>query len=77
MDVELKKCPCCGSPKIKLLAGETAEYGFIKCSHCSLKMERKGTPERFEQIHGDVYIRIPARSGLELAAEAWNRRDGV
>lgn len=75
MIVELKKCPCCGRPPKQLLYGETKEYGYIKCA-CGLKVERKGTPERFDQIDGDIYIRIPARRALELAAAAWNRRDG-
>lgn len=74
--VELKKCPCCGCSPKRLLYGETKEYGYIKCA-CGLKMEHKDEPAHYNQIYGDYYLRIPARSGLELAAEAWNRRDGV
>lgn len=70
--INLKPCPLCGS---KLIGqGNTMNGGTIKCYNCGIKLEREPYVEWYEQIEGDLYRKHPYRSGLEVAAERWNRR---
>ena len=67
----LKPCPFCGGQQ--LLHNESDRYGVIKCA-CGAKIECKDEPERYTHLIDEIYLRVPAKSGLEIAAEKWNRR---
>lgn len=69
--MELKPCPFCGSKSIVFNWRE--DEGIISCA-CGARMKRKTMPGHFMQIGEDIYRKIPAKPGKELAAEAWNRR---
>lgn len=74
---ELKRCPCCNSKEVSLKSKkyngsvkkiQGAPYSFVECLDCDIR-----TGNCFDKDARLIYL----KSGKELAATIWNRRNYV
>jgi len=71
---ELKPCPFCGaSGRTALIFQYNEEEAYITCK-CGARFKAKTKPEKFEQIEGNIYRKIPRVLAEDVARDGWNRR---
>lgn len=77
----LKPCPFCGSSDISSMEDSSIvalgrEYGRVMCTNCEATITCLDEDEKYVPIEEYLYKKIPARKGIEIAIERWNRRKG-